>query len=88
MWKIRHKKTGLFYQPLSDNPSWKRTNLDKVGKLYSEKPDLSRFKKFCIYTKVKDEDGKGYAKVSKTYNFNPDFWEIVRIEDGKEIVDA
>lgn len=36
-WKIQHKETGLFYQPVR---GYKKNSLSKRGKVYNSKPSL------------------------------------------------
>lgn len=34
IYKIKHKPTGLYYQPVNRTYTWNKTNLSKKGKIY------------------------------------------------------
>ncbi len=42
VWKIRHKKSGLFYQPRKGRFSGKITNLGPKGRIYEIKPKIDK----------------------------------------------
>lgn len=40
LYKLKHKPTGLYYQPVRGTYSWRKSNLSKKGKIYQDKRNV------------------------------------------------
>lgn len=79
--KLKHKKSGLFYCPvrqISVNGLYVKSNLSKVGKIYHKSP-LNQIKSFLDHTDLEESKVKYFRPVfiPKLKKFLAEDFEIV-----------
>lgn len=81
-YKILHKPTGMYYQPVKGRFSYQKTNLSKNGKIYQNKPSLKHLS-HGYNMRVENPYPNKYPhekKVSKFFKFVEFEWEIIEFE--------
>jgi len=83
VYKIRHKQSGLFYQPVKGRFSGRVTNLGPRGRIYESRPHLN-----VIQARVSDSQAEKYGIKLKRDEWNKAQGYIDLLEEGNEVFET
>ena len=83
-YKIKHRASGLYFEPCGSNGRHKTTQLSKEGKVYQRKPSTKQCRWWLQNVKIGiHSDG---SQIMSGY-FHPKDWIIVKFEAEPEEID-
>lgn len=65
LYKLKHKPTGLYYQPVSRTYCWNKTNLSKKGKIYQDGANGLNGKSDTITISISEKQYKANTELFK-----------------------